>query len=116
MTDDEDFSRRDLLRAGTLAAILCGAVTSLTGARGKRYGATRPQVTKRRPNNPTFRSPSAERFGKCSRPARRIFPRAEQLVAEEDAAGAYALVKEDIVTVPGEWTTLARWAGLSGGA
>ncbi|MFQ3294085.1 MAG: hypothetical protein ACI9PP_002103 [Halobacteriales archaeon] len=129
MTDDDEFPRRDLLKAGTLAAILgaggYGLWQGLEG--GGTEQAAQPTQTDTahttQPNQDSEQTEQASLPFDVWREVRdvlqtsptHLLARAEHRVAEEDPEGAYDLVKEDIVTLPGgmhemdEHGRVVRW-------
>ncbi|MEF8894393.1 hypothetical protein [Halodesulfurarchaeum sp.] len=118
MTDLEGLSRRDLLKAGTLTAILgAGGYGVWQGLEGADLGLGKESdlpFTVWREIRDVLQTSSTH-----------LPARAEQRVDEGDAEGAYTLVKEDIVTLPGglnemgEQGRVVRWGPrttLRGGA
>jgi hypothetical protein len=94
MTELGELSRRDFLKAGTLAAILG------VGGYGLWQGLNGPNKGQGNELEPPFDVWQEIREVLQTSPTH-LPARADQRVAEEDAEGAYELVKEDIVTVPG---------------
>lgn len=102
MTDEEGFSRRDLLKAGTLAAILGGGGYGLwQGLDGNDTEQPDPSDQEETEQSTLLVDVRREIRKVLQTSLTHLPARARQLVDEEDAEGAYALVKEDVVTVPG---------------